>query len=453
MRLIIAAVLALLVLAGPGRAEDYFSTSGRVAMFGAYALEQDTVKEAPSLNAEVKLNGELSQWRLNSILAGGWDGSVQDVRKDHTLFKRFDKVYQSNTPFLEFKECYVERSFQALDFRVGIQRFAWGRLDEYPVNDLFNPWDYTQFILRPTEERKIGVPALSVSLGRADWSYQAVWVPWFVPYRLPKPDERWSPVPSQTIQTALPASEISAAEPDLPEGELGNGALGLRFQRLGEVDWALSCFHGFDPRPVFKTRQIRLSESQGRLYLDPGLVPGFHQITVIGTDAATVLGDFSLRAEAGYIFDRVFNIRQELWGYPSAPWLLSSPLNPIEHKSNSLDYGIAADYRLFEDGLVTLQAQQTLILSYSPALYDRRLETILWANLRVGWLNQKIETNLNLACNPEHGAFLTRPGLQYIFSDAWKAGLSGVWLNGPPQSLFGRYSQNDQIEIRVTYAW
>ena len=68
-------------------------------------------------------------------------------------------------------------------------------------------------------------------------------------------------------------------------------------------------------------------------------------------------------------------------------------------------------------------------------------------------MNQKIETGLNLAYNPEHGASMVKPSAHYIFSDSWKVGLMAVQLDGPPQSVFGRYAGNDQIEMTLVYSW
>jgi hypothetical protein len=100
-----------------------------------------------------------------------------------------------------------------------------------------------------------------------------------------------------------------------------------------------------------------------------------------------------------------------------------------------------------------MQAQQTVILSRPGALYDRNFETLLWANLKVGWMNQKIETNLNLAYNPEHGDGMAKVNAWYVFTDSWKTGITAVFFTGPPQSLFGRFSRNDQVEAELIYSW
>jgi hypothetical protein len=68
-------------------------------------------------------------------------------------------------------------------------------------------------------------------------------------------------------------------------------------------------------------------------------------------------------------------------------------------------------------------------------------------------MNQKIENNIALAYNPEHGSLMTRANVAYTLADAWKTALTAVLLNGPPQSLFGRYARNDQLEAEIVYAW
>jgi len=448
-------VLALLsgAMALPVQAADSVAIAGRLKLSGEYGLDRQSVEDGPSLSARLMLDGRQAAWQIHTWVEGGWDGTVDEQQQDQTTIKRFDKVYQANTPYLDFKEFYVDQELTGIDCRIGVQRFAWGRLDEYPINDLFNPWDYRQFIVKPMEERKIGVPAVAIGTSRQDWTYQLVWVPWFVPYRLPEPGNRWSMTPTITAGPDSRAMEVQPREPDLPTRTVENSSIGFRIQQLGEIEWAFNLFHGFDPRPVFKTTALTVAESRTGLVIDPGYVPSFQRITAVGLDAATVLGSFSLRTEAAYTINRAFNVRQEFWGYPAVPALGTTSLNSIVIESATLDYGIAADYQPLEDILLTIQAQQTLILDRPDSLFERAIETLLWANLKTDWLNQKIETSLNLAYNPEHGANMTKAGISYVFTDSWKADINALLLHGPPQSIFGRYAMNDQIGLEVIYQW
>jgi hypothetical protein len=449
-----ALLLALpLLCAGvpPLGAEDGISVSGRLSSRATWALDDNSNKEDPSLTGRLVIDARASSWRLYTWLEGGWDGAVASQNHDHTILKDLDTVYQDNSPYLEAKELYAERALAGIETRVGIQRFAWGRLDEYPINDLFNPWDYRQFLVKSLEERKIGVPAISATMSRSDWSGQFVWVPWLVPYRLPGPDERWSLVGANSAYPETAGSAFMSMEPDLPARTLQNGSAGLRLQIPGEIEWAINFFHGFDPRPTFgmTTGAVIARDNTN----SPAIVPSFHRITSMGLDAALVAGDWSLRAETAYACNRAFTIRRELWENPQPQSAAPSTLSALEVTSDTLDYGIAADYRPFEDGLLTLQAQQSVILDRPSTLYDQTVESILWANLKVGWLNQKVETSLNLAWNPEHGATMIKAGAYYVLTDFWKIGLTGLLLDGPPQSIFGRYAMNDLVMLEVVYSW
>jgi len=435
-------------------AEEPFSFSGSLDFRGVDRHESDSVEEEPSLIGRLKIDTTRQTWRFHAWIEGGWDGSVKRPPRDPSLIKNFDEVYQSNSPYLEFKEFALTYSLKNLDLAVGIQRFAWGKLDEYPLNDLLNPWDYTQFILKPLEERKIGVPSFAATLSEGVWTYDAVWVPVLVPYRLPMPDERWAGLPQVTqIENSIPNAEIVTREPILPDHNIKNSNFGLRIKRVGDIDCAVNMFSGYDPRPVFKTTMLTIMPQGGMIVIDPGFIPDFRRIFVFGVDAAAVQGDLSLRAETAYTFNRYLNIRRELWGYPAVPMPGIYPLNPAELQRDTFDYGIGADYRLFEDGLLTVQGQQTVILGNTDLFYERKVETLLWMNLKVGWMNQRLETNLNFADNPEHGDSMIKVNAWYVLNDAWKAGITVIALDGPAQSLFGRFSRNDQTEAELIYSW
>jgi hypothetical protein len=453
MKSIWIAAALLVSFVSVGFAEDFLSVSGRVNLRGVVPLNNNSATEYPSLLGRVKIDTTPPTWKFHLWLEGGWDGSVHLPVKDHSVLKTWDEVYQSTTPFLEFKELYGAYSTDFLEIRAGVQRFSWGRLDEYPVNDLLNPWDYTQFLRKPLEDRKIGVPSLSARVTKGDWNVEAVWVPLFVPYRLPLPTERWAGSTEITALADQSGVNVLTREPDLPARTLKNSSAGLRLQNTGPVEWAINLFHGYDPRPVFKATTLVVTPVSGELQIDPGVVPDFHKMSSIGIDAATVKGNWSLRAEAAYAIGRYFNTKRELWGYPSDITPGIYELNPNEHKSDTIEYGIGVDYRLFEDCLLTMQAQQTVILNRPDTLYDRKFETLFWANLKNGFMNQKVETNLNLAYNPEHGDTMAKANAWYVFTDSWKAGVTAVAFWGPSQSLFGRYSKNDQIEAEVIFSW
>lgn len=433
--------LCLIVSASPAlgaeTTEELFTSSGRLKLLADYALDRAGEEEKPALAARLILDGQKNGWRLHSWLEGNW--RIDTENQEESSLKSFDRVYGNDHRSLDLKELYIDTKRGEIDWQVGVQRFSWGRLDEFPINDLFNPWDYDQFIVKPMEERKIGVPALSSSIDRHDWNAQFVWVPWFIPCRLPSPGSRWA------------VSETDS-EPVLPARNFDTGAIGLRIQWPGEIEPAVNIFHGYDPRPIFGkiSRQQNGSSADWSTFT---IEPVFHTITSVGMDAATVLGPMSFRGEMAWTHNRVFNISPELWANANEDVSNQDGLSAIEQASDTIDYGLAADYRPVEDSLVTIQVQQTILLSRPDNLYEQQVESLVWANLKQDWLNQKVETHCNFAYNPEHGSTMLRTGISYVVSDALKTNLTAIFLSGPPQSLFGRYGMNDQIRLELVFQW
>src|SRR5206468_371324 len=87
------------------------------------------------------------------------------------------------------------------DLRLGIQKFAWGKLDGVPPTDVVNPRDFHDPLVEDFEERKIGIPALAGTyyppdlprLDLAELRATLVYVPLAVPPRLALREERWFP--------------------------------------------------------------------------------------------------------------------------------------------------------------------------------------------------------------------------------------------------------------------
>ena len=100
-----------------------------------------------------------------------------------------------------------------VDLRIGIQKFAWGRLDEINPTDNLNPEDFRHGITADEIDRKIGVPALRANTYSDIVNVELAWIPWFVPYRLPTPEERWFPgvlQPPSSIDTGTSAGPDAA---------------------------------------------------------------------------------------------------------------------------------------------------------------------------------------------------------------------------------------------------
>ena len=237
-------------------------------------------------------------------------------------------VFQSVSPAVIFEEAFAEIALGATEVRVGMQKFAWGKLDRVQAVDVLNVERYSDPFLLDEDERKIGVPAIqgSQSLPTAEWMPEEArltiaWIPQYFPYWFPLPGERWYP-PAGTPPTTFSVPALMTTVPvgfqvvnsPAPGFQLGNSGYAARASAFAAgVDYALYYYHGFDNRPAFRLT----AEAAGEPLPAPPFVadvsattrlsPVFRKIDLWGADAAYAWGDFTIRAELAFVSGRPFS--------------------------------------------------------------------------------------------------------------------------------------------------
>ncbi|HIJ97329.1 MAG TPA: hypothetical protein HPP94_16660 [Desulfuromonadales bacterium] len=177
----------------------------------------------------------------------------------------------------DLRETYLELSESILRVRIGKQLFDWSVTDTATVADNLNPRDWNDLI----RWERVGVPSLDVRVG-TDSFVQAVYVPWFIPSRLPCANDRWSP-PAQPGITAL--------NQELPAG--GNGQVGVRAGTvMNGVDIGASFYSGYNFSPA--ARVVPTSP------VSAALTPYYRRMEVYGFSVARELFGYNVRVESGY---------------------------------------------------------------------------------------------------------------------------------------------------------
>ncbi len=208
-----------------------------------------------------------------------------------------------------------------MDFRVGVQKFAWGRLDEMNPTDNLNTEDLTEGGTNDEVERKIGVPSLKMN-GYSDLAnVELGWVPVYVPYRLPQPDERWFPgvlKPATVINSGTAVGDVPVKtiyqDIDLPPVTLSNSEVGVRISKYIEGwDVSLSYFSGYDMMPVMDAPVDLTVVMEDPLALDYSIsaeatmVPQINRMSVYGFDFTTTVSSFTLRGEYAYFKGKYYS--------------------------------------------------------------------------------------------------------------------------------------------------
>ena len=492
-----ALLATILILAAPLAALEYekgfFSASlnGALEVSGVIPFNGETAREDPSVLIRLEPRADFGEHvAFYGLFRGGYEGSQLSAANDGVLV-RFDEVYPSKDRYVEIAEAYLSFTFSDLDLRVGIQKFAWGTLDQFNPTDNLNPWDLRHPFTTDTLERKIGVPAVRALFGSSYSSVlvEAIWMPFYVPYRMPDPGDRWYPPlftsvtsyqpPDYGLPFALPPIQIVQVntEPDLPPRTFENSDFGIRLSRtIGNVDISVSYFNGFDRQPVFGVdgtivASFRISPPDLDLTYQMNLRPQLHRIQVFGVDMATSRGAFTFRAEGAFTKDRYINVGLEAipdiaenFDFPDLSEIelsldpdgltASFPFSPqIAFPKNLLSIGAAVDYQ-WGNHLFTFQMLGNSILNYSdePLIYEE-FELIMILGVNSRFLDDTLLVEGGLVLNPMADFWMLSIEPKYLVTDAWTVGTRLLFLNGDRETALGQYSSNDEISFFVRYAF
>jgi hypothetical protein len=499
LRLIKATLISLLSLvltslnAG---AFQYEGENGKLSFDGyfegraIYALNRHSPEEHPSEELGLELKTSSSAWLSTKIfLQFVDDGKVMNP-ENKLLFNRIDRIYQDKNPYANLNEAYIDIYTGKVDFRVGIQKFAWGRLDEINPTDNLNTEDLTEGGINDEIERKIGVPSLKVNVYSELANIELGWVPVYVPYRLPQADERWFPkvlkppdvIRINTVVGDIPVS-TSYTDIDLPPVRFNNSELGVRVSKY-IAGWDISCsyFTGYDPMPVMNAPVDLTVKLNNPLALDyevdakATMVPEIHRMDVVGFDFTSTISSFTLRGEYAYFKNKYFSRKldsvlpqlvtrdrlDEIYSKFMKEYMASGGKNNVQvfHidpnvpiQEDSMKYGLGLDY-LHGDTSVSVQWIQEFIPRYDeskPIYFNKNgLDTLLTFLLKQYFLQNTMELNMRLAYDIEFQDFIVKPSLKYNFTDYLQGTVGAILIGGRyNDSLFGQYSENDEIYVRL----
>lgn len=469
------------------------SLSGYIELRGIYAFDHDTPTEDPSAELGIELKARSSSWNsIKIVLQAVQDGKV--IEPSGTgAFQTFNDVYQDRTPSVSIDEAYIDIFTGDADFRLGVQKFAWGRLDEINPTDNLNTEDLTEGGLNDEVERKIGVPAVKANLYADLANIEIAWVPFFVPYRLPEREERWFPgvlVPPEKVEVGSSVGTVPVAtsyvDMNLPARTVRNSEAGIRVSRHIE-GWDVSAcyFTGYDPMPLTDAAvdvDITLVDPLSLAYRAESRVtlePVVHRIHVFGFDFTTTVSDFTVRAEYAYFHNKRFNRKLEsvldelvtketidgiysdfLVDYFASAGSLtrqSFRLNPKATLTmDSMKYGAGIDY-IYGDTSVSVQLIQEYVPDHTPDMpvyfVKDGFDTLATFLLKQFFLQNTLEINLRTAYDMEFHDYVVKPSVKYHFTDRL-AGTVGLILIGGKEddSLFGQFRENDQVYAQIRCA-
>ena len=169
----------------------------RICLFGTIGILLVVLVMPVLANNDIEISGvlssrfdlEFSSTSINQFIDGALKLSITDEIESDRFVKLEAEFSNQKEQLIRLKEAFMDIYFESTDLRIGQQRIAWGKADGINPTDNFNPVNYT----RPfAEDNRIEIPALRLKHYYEDWIFDVVWVPFFIPAKLPESGSRWS---------------------------------------------------------------------------------------------------------------------------------------------------------------------------------------------------------------------------------------------------------------------
>jgi hypothetical protein len=337
---------------------------------------------------------------------------------------------------LHVDELYGEVVHGRFDLRVGKQIIAWGKTDLVNPTDHLSPRDFTDPL--ESDEERIGVLAVRPRVQWGSLQWEGAIVPVFTGSIMPGRRSRWSPPLPPRAQNPFQPEQVMRLEYELlpprePATTLENMQYATRLS--GSVrgwDLSASYFDGWDDVPRFDT-QVSISH--------PGtstvrITPEHLRKRVVGGDVATVVGPFTVRAEAAHIrphprqgpqyfqyvlgAERTFGDMMASGGtFVLVQWIQS--VLPGELDAGPLEF----DYLFRKATMARLQHNVTVAFQFGmEGLYE--------------W---------------ERGGYYLQPVASYRFGGRMRVeGLVDL-LGGRQDEFFGLFGDNTRFQSRLRYSF
>ncbi|TQV76238.1 DUF1302 family protein [Denitrobaculum tricleocarpae] len=443
-----AALLAVSVISVPVTAEDdglggYLSDTLDEAVFFSATLTHESALDLNDGNGqkvetilqpelEIELPDGLS---LTAIGRARWD--VRDrlepgsPSQDSTATISRRWLASDDVDF-ELREFYVDAPTSFAHFRIGKQQTVWGQADGLKVLDVVNPQDFREFILDDFEDSRIPLWTFAAEVPVDDFMAEFLWIPDQTYNDLPEADALYALTAPRFVPEAIPGFTVIQREPDRPDDIIADSDAGARL--LGMVDgWDFSLnylFH-YDDNPVLRRRV------QGTTVT---INPVYERTHLLGGTFSNSFGDFVLRGELGYSFDRFF--------------LTDDPTDSdgVE-ESDNVSSVIGLDWNGLDDTFVSAQIFGDYLTNDINGLVRDQFEATTSLLVRRSFLDEDLVAEVIWLQSVNSGDGLIRPKITYQVDDNVKLWAGADIFFGTSDGVFGQFNDNDRFLFGVQFSF
>ncbi len=286
-----------------------------ITMLGALAAASLTAEGNVDFSGNIEtLWGAAAPWTDSDTSAGyftlgttTFTGTIDAYFDNSSALAEGSVTYDAVNNSLEYSvdELWLDYTESIWGLRIGRQKAAWGKADGIDITNVLCPSDMSSLAAMISDDSKLAVDAIRLSLSGNQFTADAYWIPFFTPASLPidegnslrkfvVPETKEIPV-APGVNQAIP---VTIGGIETPELAIWNGEYGLRVSGyLSAFDLSLYGFYGWDDTPILNYGMT--SEAI--------VVSGkYERMAMIGADAALPIGETVLRLETAFFPQRHF---------------------------------------------------------------------------------------------------------------------------------------------------
>ncbi|MEP7272328.1 MAG: DUF1302 family protein [Acidobacteriota bacterium] len=364
------------------------------------------------------------------------------------LRAHYDPVRRLGYPprlWIDPRQLAIDGKIGKVDLRFGLQQIVWGEADGLRVLDVINPLDYREFILEDFLDSRRPLWAARIEAPLAGGTLQFVGVPYFVPGRLPGPEDEFGS--GSVFGSGLtghvaglpPFVSVRALPAERPGYRLSSSQAGVRYRRsIGDWDLTANYFYGWEDIPTSYVGGIE----SGGAGANPNILlkPRFDRKEVLGVTGTTNYGPVVVRLEVGW------NRRKFV---PSR----NPTLDGGYARGGQFSGVVGVDYS--PASWLWTSGQYFLQVSAAPgaSLLLPRCSNLASFYARTNFFREKFRPEIFVLTGLNQKQYMIRPRVIRAFGDHFSVGAGADFLGGSETTTFGYFGTRDRAVVELKWMW
>lgn len=338
-------------------------------------------------------------------------------------------AYEDKNHRVELSEAYADIWMDEISLRLGKQQVVWGQSDGLKVLDVINPQSYREFNLAEFEVSRIPtwMANLQFPLG-TDTTLQVLLIPDLTFNELADPDSNFTITSPELAPQPVSGVPVIMNQTKRPSNKVETGLRVSSF--IHGWDVSANYFKYYQDTPVVYRNQLGSSVE---------VTPIYEESQLLGVSANTVVGNWVLKLESGYIDDQYF-LRNDL-------------TNSGVLASDEVAGVFAFDYHGMSERMISYQLFISHIIDYDAGLIRNENSIRHTLLFKQNLMHQTLELKWFALFNQDYEDGQSRFKVSYKVNDHWSIWSGVDYFYGDRQGPFGQFKDASRMTLGWQWAY